>query len=78
MIQSVPATFCKNASQSPELNPIEHLWDATENKLADCRLSSVDEPKFLLVETWRKHPLNLLPKLVDSMNEKMQIHLFSQ
>lgn len=40
-------------SQNPDLNSIEHLWDAMEKKLADCLCSIVDELNVLLVETWR-------------------------
>lgn len=42
-------------SQSPDLSPIEHLWDAIEMKMSGRQCTHGDELKALLAETWRKH-----------------------
>lgn len=51
-------------SQSPNLNPIEHLWNAMEKKMSGRRLPCVDELKASLAEKWRK----LSPQLLINRN----------
>ena len=61
-------------AQSPDLNPIEHLWDELERKVRRCDILSKNETELFnfLVEEWEKIPLNVLEKLVDSMPSRLQ------
>ena len=61
-------------SQSPDLNPIEHLWDILERRLRQSfsppsnRCELID----LLVEGWCRIPPAEFQTLVDSMPRCMQ------
>jgi hypothetical protein len=61
-------------SQSPDLNPIEHVW--RQLKLAiflrTDKASSLDEVFNIVKEEWDKFPLANLHKLVDSMPDRIQ------
>ena len=54
-------------SQSPDLNPIEHLWEHLERQIKGRKPSSKDKLFEILKEEWYKIPLDVLIKLVDSM-----------
>ena len=61
-------------AQSPDLNPIEHLWDELERRVHRRDILSKNETELFnfLVEEWEKIPLNVLEKLVDSMPLRLQ------
>ena len=61
-------------AQSPDLNPIEHLWDELERRVRGHNILSKNEDELFsfLVEEWEKIPLNVLEKLVDSMPSRVQ------
>ena len=60
-------------AQSPDLNPIEHLWDHLERSLRN----RPDLPKNLanleiqLKEEWEKIPQETYLKLIDSMPQRI-------
>ncbi|GIY67845.1 transposable element Tc1 transposase [Caerostris darwini] len=56
-------------AQSPDLNPIENLWDALHRRIQGCttRPKSVKELLFLLQAEWKKIPLAVIQRLVESM-----------
>lgn len=60
-------------AQSPDLNPIEHLWDELERRLKGCphRPTSVTELTCLLQAEWKKIPLAVVQRLVESMPRRV-------
>ncbi|MCI4383874.1 hypothetical protein PGIGA_G00031770 [Pangasianodon gigas] len=61
-------------AQSPDLNPIEHLWDELERRLRarPSRPTSVCDLTNALLEEWSKLPINTLLNLVDSFPRRVE------
>ncbi|KFM65521.1 Transposable element Tc3 transposase, partial [Stegodyphus mimosarum] len=54
----------------PDLNPIEHAWDALWRATAICCQPpprTIQELKIALLEKWVQHPQGLLNSLINSM-----------
>ncbi|GFU97388.1 transposable element Tcb1 transposase [Trichonephila clavipes] len=58
--------------QSPDLNPIEHLWDLLEGKIRQHNISSKDMLKSVLKDEWEKISAEETTKLVNSMSKRLQ------
>ena len=54
-------------SQSPDLNPIEHLWEHIERKVSVRKPSNQHDLFELIKRTWEEIPIDVLINLVDSM-----------
>lgn len=54
-------------AQSPDLNPIEHLWEELDRRIRTENYSKADNLMTSLIEEWNRIPLDRLVKLVDSM-----------
>ena len=56
-------------AQSPDLNPIEHLWNILKRKIQQRRPlpQNLDQLKDAIYEEWRSMDPSLLKKLVASM-----------
>src|SRR4051812_16717619 len=61
-------------TQSPDLNPIEHLWEELERRVHGCGIlpKNGDELFNLLREEWEKILVEKLEKLVNSMLNHVQ------
>lgn len=59
-------------SQSPDLNPIEHMWDVVENKLAGKRAKNAKEKFAQLEQAWREVSQETIDNLIDSMPRRCQ------
>ena len=61
-------------AQSPDLNPIEHLWDELERRLRarPSRPTSVCDLTNALLEEWSKIPINTLLNLVESLPRRVE------
>lgn len=61
-------------AQSPDLNPIEHLWDELERRtrLREKPPKNEEELYENLLEEWKKIPISVLEKLVDSMPDRVR------
>lgn len=59
---------------SPDLNPIEHLWDELKKKVRSRNPapSSVDELKLALIEEWEGIPQDSINKLIRSMRNRLR------
>jgi len=58
--------------QSPDLNPIEHVWDMLGRLLDDKKPKNLKELKSRLVEEWGKISTTEIQKLIASMPERVQ------
>ena len=54
-------------SQSPDLNPIEHLWEELQRATKDIQVSNADEKFETLQQAW----LNISPAKIDKLIESM-------
>uniref|UniRef100_A0A8R1E2R5 DDE_3 domain-containing protein n=1 Tax=Caenorhabditis japonica TaxID=281687 RepID=A0A8R1E2R5_CAEJA len=58
--------------QSPDLNPIEHLWEELERQLAGVRASNAGQKFAQLEAAWKAMPLSVVHALLDSMPRRCQ------
>uniref|UniRef100_A0A8R1DYW2 Tc1-like transposase DDE domain-containing protein n=1 Tax=Caenorhabditis japonica TaxID=281687 RepID=A0A8R1DYW2_CAEJA len=54
-------------SQSPDLNPIEHMWEELENRLKGVRASNANQKFAQLEAAWKSIPMTVVQTLLDSM-----------
>lgn len=55
------------ASQSPDLNPIEHIWSYMKNELSKKIINDINNLKIQLSKIWNEIPQELCEKLCLSM-----------
>ena len=60
-------------SLSPDLNPIEHVWDYTRRHLNEMapRIQSLDELREAIHEVWRHMPQQYVRRLIHSMRRRV-------
>ena len=61
-------------SQSPDLNPIEHLWDELERRVRGRSHLAKNQTELFdfLLEEWKKIPADIIVNLVNSMPRRLQ------
>lgn len=57
--------------QSPDLNPIEHLWDYLERRIRLHTITSKNMLKEVIMEEWRQISPEVTQKLVKSMPRRL-------
>lgn len=62
----------KTPPQSPDLNPIEHLWSHLEKKIRSREFTNKNQMKAILQEEWNKIDPEYTTKLVRSMPERLK------
>ncbi|KAJ8875134.1 hypothetical protein PR048_023027 [Dryococelus australis] len=64
---------CQSLGVSPDLNPIEHLWDELDRqvKARQARPKSIAQLVEWLQEEWRRIPVDVLQTLVESMPDRL-------
>jgi len=62
-------------AQSPDLNPIEHLWDELDRRISERKQKPKNEDELFdfLLEEWNKIPIEVLEKLVNSMSNRVKL-----
>lgn len=58
--------------QSPDLNPIEHLWDYLGKRVRESKITNKNQLKALILEEWNKISPEVTSKLVLSMKNRLQ------
>lgn len=59
-------------AQSPDINPIEHLWDHMDRQIRKMSISNLNQLKSAIVNEWAKIPPAVTRKLVESMPRRLQ------
>lgn len=59
-------------SQSPDLNPIEHLWGVLKRKIGECKARNKEELWSKIQEAWQSIPSHTCSSLVQSMKRRCE------
>ena len=62
-------------SNSPDLNPIENVWNIVKNNVEKRMPQNVDELKQFMVEEWEKIPQETIKNLINSMKNRCELIL---
>jgi hypothetical protein len=59
---------------SPDLSPIEHLWDEMDRRVRGCRNApaTVDQLRTALLEEWDNIPMRRINALMNSMHRRIR------
>ncbi|GFV82665.1 transposable element Tcb2 transposase [Trichonephila clavipes] len=74
LLESEDITRMDWPAYSPDLNPIEHVWDALERRIAALlhHPENTQQLKQLLIEEWALLPQEMLHQLVLSMRRRCE------
>ena len=70
LLYKTPKTL-DHPPQSPDLNPIEHLWEHLDHKIWQRQISSKDVLKAVIYDEWNKITPKITKKLVTSMSNRL-------
>jgi transposase len=59
-------------SQSPDLNPIEHVWKLMKDEVRKLKPTNLNDLFEKLETVWRNIPIDYLQRLIDSMPQRCQ------
>ncbi|GFS75467.1 transposable element Tcb1 transposase [Trichonephila clavipes] len=62
----------KTPPQSPDLNPIEHLWDYLDRQIRKQEIKTKNDLKKAHLEEWQKIPSSVTQNLVKSMPSRLK------
>ena len=65
-------------SQSPDLNPIEHLWQAVDKKVKAAAPRNLNDLERVLRQAWSEIPVSRCERLVESMPRRIQAVIASK
>lgn len=65
-------TLMEWPSQSPDLNPIEHMWEELKRRLRRKMVHNKAEKFKLLEQEWRRIPMEVIDQLLESMPRRCQ------
>jgi hypothetical protein len=61
--------------RSPDLNPIEHLWNIIDKKLVSQRLNNLYELELAIVQVWSEIDSSTCANLIESMLKRIGLCL---
>ncbi|GBM34364.1 Transposable element Tcb1 transposase [Araneus ventricosus] len=61
----------KTAAQSPDLNPIENIWDHLNNRIRKFKIYSKNERREKLMSEWDEIEGNVCTNLLKSLHERL-------
>lgn len=64
--------FLEWPAQSPDLNPIEHLWDHLDKKIRYHTISNINQLKSVIENEWNQISSDVTSNLVNSMPKRLQ------
>ena len=64
--------------QSPDLNPIENLWDIVDKTIDRSKATNLDKLWEAIQNAWYSIPIGICQRLVDSMGKRCQAALKSK
>ncbi len=59
-------------SKSPNLNPIEHLWDILKQKVEERMVANISQLRDVIMEEWKRTPVATCEALVNSMLKRVK------
>ncbi len=59
-------------SMSPDLNPIEYLWDILKRKVEEHKVSNIHQFRDVIMEEWKRNPVATYEALVNSMPKRVK------
>ncbi len=59
-------------SMSPDLNPIEHLWDILKQKVEERKVSNIHQLRDVIMEEWKRTSVTTCEALVNSMPKRLK------
>ena len=59
-------------SMSPDLNPIEHLWDILTRKVEERKVSNIHQLCDVGMEEWKRTPVATCEALVNSIPKRVK------
>ena len=62
-------------ARSPDLNPIEHVWNLIDKKLIGQRLSNLAELELAIVKEWNEVEVSVCANLIESMPRRIGLCL---
>lgn len=71
ILYNTPHTL-KTPPQSPDTNPIEHLWDVLDKRIRKHHVTSKAQLKQILADEWEKIQPEVTHKLVSSMPNRLK------
>ncbi|CAG8820021.1 2421_t:CDS:2, partial [Gigaspora margarita] len=73
--KNIPLIIDDWPSNSPDLNPIENLWEIVKTNVEKCYPKNLDELEQFTMEEWDKIPINILKNLSYSIYERCRLIL---
>ena len=58
-------------SQSPDLNPIEHLWNHIKKELKNYKSNNIEDLKYNISKIWNSIDVKITQNLVDSVPNRI-------
>ncbi len=59
-------------SMSPDLNPIEHMWDILKQKVEKHHVSNIQQLRDVIMEEWKRMPATTCASLVNFMPRRIK------